>query len=273
MPGSLETLRKNTKAALIAAQPSVYWWYRKVLRGWAEKEMALIPVLCEPGSIAVDVGANHGLFTHYLTDLVGQVHAFEASPRMAELMRRGYARRGNVTVHQVALSNAAGSATLQVPSFVGLSGYATLEKGDIASKVKRSCAVEQIQLQTRRLDDFDLRNVSFIKVDVEGHEQEVLEGAADTLKREPAVVLAELEERHRPDAVRDVAAFMASLGYQSYFVRDQQLLGLRHFDPVKHQDERDPQGKAYVRNFLFVSPARLPTLEHKLSAGGYRIEP
>ena len=272
MAGSFEIVRKNTKAAVIAAQPGLYWWYRKLLRGWAEKEMALMPAFCLPGSVAIDVGANHGLFTHYLAGLCGQVHAFEASPRMAEIMRKGYLRRGNVTVHEVALSNGEGTATLQVPSFVGHSGYATLEKSDVASKVKQSCALEQLQLTTKRLDDFDLHNVSFIKVDVEGHEQEVLEGASETLKREPVIVLAELEERHRPNAVRDVAAFMGSLGYRAFFVRDQQLVGLAHFDGKRDQDESDPQGKGYVRNFLFVAPARLADLTSKLARHGYTVE-
>jgi FkbM family methyltransferase len=272
MIGSFEIVRKNAKAVVVSTQPAFYWWYRKLLRGWAEKEMALMSAFCPEGSNAIDIGANHGLFTHYLAGMCAHVHAFEASPRMAEVMRKGYLRRGNVTVHEVALSNVQGTATLQVPTFVGLSGYATLEKGDLASKVKQSCELEQIPLETRRLDDFAVHNVGFIKVDVEGHEQEVLEGASETLKREPAIVLAELEERHRPNAVRDVAALMASLGYRAFFLRDRQLLGLSHFDPQKHQDERDPQGKDYVRNFLFVAKARLVDLPSKLAQHGYTME-
>jgi FkbM family methyltransferase len=272
MTGRFEQLRKNAKAALVSAQPGLYWWYRKLRRGWAEQEMALLPAFCEQGTSAIDVGANHGLYTHYLADLCSHVHACEASPRMADVMRKGYLRRGNVTVHEVALSNTEGPATLHVPTFVGLSGYATLESRDLESKVQESLSLDHIALTTRRLDDLDLHNVSFIKVDVEGHEQEVLEGAVETLEREAAIVLAELEERHRPNAVRDVAALMEGLGYRAYFLREKQLVGLRHFDPVRDQDASDPHGPAYVRNFLFVAPARLPGLTSKLRERGCSIE-
>ncbi len=39
MVGFLETKRKEAKAALIAWHPGVYWSYRKLRRGWAEREM------------------------------------------------------------------------------------------------------------------------------------------------------------------------------------------------------------------------------------------
>jgi FkbM family methyltransferase len=272
MTSTFEALRKNAKAALIARQPSVYWWYRKLLRGWAEEEMSLLPAFCLPGSLAIDVGANHGLFTHYLSGLCGHVHAFEPSPRMAAILRQGYRRRGNVTVHEVALSNAEGTAILQVPTFVGFSGYATLERADLTHKVELDRPPEQISVVTRRLDSFALRNVSFLKVDVEGHEQEVLEGARETLQRESLIVLVELEERHRPHAVRDVSALLTGLGYQGYFLRDQKLVSLAQFRPERDQDARHPHGQAYVRNFVFAAPVRVRDLSSRLANLGYTIE-
>jgi len=272
MIGTFEALRKNAKAELIARRPAVYWWYRKLRRGWAEQEMSLLPAFCLPGTAAIDVGANHGLFTHYLTGLCQHVHAFEASPRMAALLRRGYVRRGNVTVHEVALSNTQGTATLQVPTFVGFSGYATLERADLTNKLDVDCALEQVHVVTRRLDDFALRNVSFLKVDVEGHEQEVLEGAVETLRREPVVVLAELEERHRHNAVEDVSALLMGLGYQGFFLRGRALIGLHQFDSARDQDARDPHGPAYVRNFVFAAPSRVTDLKNRLARQGYTLD-
>ena len=265
----LESKRKQIKAALIAFQPGVYWAYRKLRRGWAETEMKLLPLFHADGPLAIDVGANHGLFTHYLSRLCGQVHAFEASPRMADILRRGYLRRGNVHVHEVALSNQMGVATLRVPRFVGLSGYATVQAVDLSSKVDLSDGLDEIEVPTRALDEYDFRGVSFIKVDVEGHEQEVLEGARATLAREPAVVLAELENRHRPGAVRDVSALLAGLGYAGYFLRGQQLVDVAQFDPNVHQHEHGEQD--YVRNFIFVAPARRASFTTKLTEAGFRF--
>ncbi len=270
MTSFIELKRKQAKAALIARHPALYWAYRKLRRGWAERELALLPALCGECALAVDVGANHGLFTHYLASLCGHVHAFEASPCMAEILRRGYLRRGNVTVHQLALSNVDGTATLQVPKFLGLSGYATLEDSDLSRKIDVSDGLERIEVPTRRLDSFELRDLGFLKVDVEGHELEVLEGARDTLQRASAVVLAELEERHRAHAVRDVRALLEGLGYQGYFLRGSTLTRIASFDPALHQDERRPEH--YVRNFLFVAPARRAGLAAALALHGVRVE-
>src|SRR5437868_5966109 len=74
--------------------------------------------------------------------------------------------------------------------------------------------VDELEIEVRTLDQFDLRNVGFVKIDVEGHELAVLEGAARTLARERPNLLIEANEHHRPDAVGSIRRFMAELDYE-----------------------------------------------------------
>ena len=61
---------------------------------------------------------------------------------------------------------------------------------------------------------------NFLKIDVEGHELAVLQGARQTLKKHRPTILVECEARHRPDGdVRPVFEFLQSLGYGGSFFR------------------------------------------------------
>ena len=78
-----------------------------------DPEMGLLKFIVDPKRICLDVGANMGLFTYFLSRYSPHVHAFEPNP----LPQRGlrYVADQNVTIHQVALSNQTGEAKLVIP--------------------------------------------------------------------------------------------------------------------------------------------------------------
>jgi FkbM family methyltransferase len=140
------------------------------------------------GDAGIDVGAHSGSI---LTEIVaaspsGRHFAFEPIPTLAAGLRE---RFPHVDVHEVALSDAPGSATFHHvtsnPSYSGL-----LER-------RYDRPNEQVELTTvevARLDDIvpDDTPVRFIKIDVEGAELQVLRGGARTLDRHQPVVVFEL---------------------------------------------------------------------------------
>jgi len=105
------------------------------------------------------------------------VHAFEPSAQMADLLRKTSA--GNVTVHEMALSDHRGEAQLLIPrSGNRLShGLASLERH--AEKLGDSVLRQSVP--TAPLDAVIGEDVAFIKIDVEGHELSVLNGAVNRL--------------------------------------------------------------------------------------------
>jgi hypothetical protein len=94
-----------------------------------------------------------------------------------------------------------------------------------------------------------LARVDFIKCDVEGHERDVFEGAADTLKTHRPTLLFECEERHRPrGGVRGVFAYLAGLGYEGFFFDAHGTRPVDAFDISIHQADG---ARTYVNNFVF----------------------
>ena len=95
----------------------------------------------------------------------------------------------------------------------------------------------------------------FLKIDVEGHESAVLDGARQTLEAHRPAVLIECEARHRPDGdVRPVFELLESFGYRGSFFANGRRRPLTQFDPAVHQridSNTDELPRGYVNNFAF----------------------
>jgi FkbM family methyltransferase len=145
------------------------------------KISAIIDRFVRPGDTVLDIGANIGLVTLRLAKRVGPsgtVHAFEPNPAIAGRLRASLERNGiaNVQLHQVALGAVPDTLHLSIPE--GNAGAASFLHSRGTS----------IGVPVKRLDDFELRP-SFIKMDVEGFEDRVLEGFAQTLRTHPPKVI------------------------------------------------------------------------------------
>lgn len=187
-----------------------------------------------PGTI-LDIGAHDGLLTIPLARLPGaQVIAFEPLPTAHARLAAACAGLPNVTLRQQALGAAPGRLTLSVPVLDGQPAeqWASLAKtyDGFASVGAERHEVAVIALDSLRLDD-----VAHVKLDAEGFEQEVLDGARATLRRCRPVLSLELEERHRAGATRDVPALLAALGYETRFWLDGAMRPLAAFDAATMQ--------------------------------------
>ncbi len=179
--------------------------YRLELFAGFEPELAYLNRIGPNRGVAIDVGANEGLFTYGLARLYERVHAFEINPALAARLQQWDSSR--VEVHPVGLSRHEGTATLHTPYWQGrrLHGWASLESG--------GCPVaeryDEMQVAVRPLDAFDLQGVTFIKADVEGHEVELLAGGRETIKRNRPVILLEVKENN----LAAVRSFFEGIGY------------------------------------------------------------
>lgn len=163
------------------------------------------------GDVVFDIGANVGFFTLLAAKLVGptgRVFAFEPLPRNVEYIERHLAlnRVENATVLPLALSRAAGVARFNIaesPSMGRLSESGTLE------------------VETASLDEL-LRSgriaaPAFIKMDVEGAECDVLNGAKEMLaEHRPAILLS----AHGWQQHELCTAFLQTTGYKLELLRD-----------------------------------------------------
>ncbi|MBI5016176.1 MAG: FkbM family methyltransferase [Deltaproteobacteria bacterium] len=217
------------------------------IRGNLEPELRLLPSLVRKGSCAVDVGANVGFYSYALSRLCSSVEAFEPLSQCAEVLEAYGAP--NVRVHRMGLSSVDGSLALRVPRVAGVSHV-------LSASFSREHAGEQDVhlLPVRRLDGFEFRDVSFVKIDVEGHELEVLEGSRETILREKPVLLIEVEQRHHAGPIFDVFRRIFGLGpYVGSFLWQGTLRPLQEFRYETHQMPflGEVVRKGYVNNFIF----------------------
>ena len=76
-----------------------------------------------------------------------------------------------------------------------------------------------INIPTKKLDDFKFRNVSYIKMDVQFHELEVLEGAKKTLKNNSPVLCIECARRNEDELnyVKKIVSLLDKLNFKNYW--------------------------------------------------------
>lgn len=153
------------------------WIARQLITNgsYEQHEIRALCELVQPGDTALDIGANIGLHTLYLSRAVGPtgaVHAFEPDPENLALLRRNVERNGctNVVIHPYGLSSESGVQTLYVCK--GNKGYQSL--------ARMEWSTSEIAIELRRGSDV-LRGVhpTVMKLDVEGAEPKVLAGFDD----------------------------------------------------------------------------------------------
>jgi FkbM family methyltransferase len=230
--------------------------------------LELVDALVQPGDVAIDIGASYGYVTAQLARLVGErgkVHAFEPNLERMGALKRVRGGRRNVMIHAVALSDREGSAMLRIPVFGGVSyeEQASLVLGGS----RRDLEHAGFEVPTARLDDLVGESVeapSFIKCDVEGHEDAVFRGAEQTLRRHRPTVIVEIEQRLHDQAIDRIFGQFEAVGYHGHALTPEGLMPIAHFDVERDQlaligegfrpDVQPPQG--YVNDFLFVPAKR-----------------
>jgi FkbM family methyltransferase len=200
-------------------EPETAWFFGQWLR---------------PGMTVVDAGAHAGQYTLLASGLVGaggRVIAFEPHPVLGQVLRRNVERAGcaNVTVSPLALGRACGTADLfqHPPDNYGASSL----RPDPAARHPRT------PVQVSTLDDYlagaGVPPVDVVKIDVEGAELDVVEGARRTLAAHPGVLL--VVEFLRENAVRfgrtveDLEHRLRGLGFGLFTLTRH---GLGSYEPV-----------------------------------------
>jgi FkbM family methyltransferase len=224
-----------------------------------EAEIHVLPEIVPPGRTAIDVGCSVGLYARALSHLAPKVIGFEANPAIAAFAKK-VARR-NVEIVNVALSADAAGAELRIP--LSGRGRPIADLATIEASNRFAGETVTVNVRTRRLDDYDYSDCGFIKIDTEGHEQAVLEGAVTLLRTHRPVLMIELDENLNPGTIGRVRRMLERLGYEGYFRRRRFWQPIAEFAPERYQDlaralaEPRRRNIEYINNFVFV-PAEAP---------------
>lgn len=206
---------------LFSVNDDVVAWRYFWLGDYETEVMAAFASLARGARRVLDVGAYTGCYALVAALGGARVDAFEMVPRTVERLKINVHLnnvRGRVTIHPVGVSDRAGSVSIHMPrvaDFLG-TGNSVNPKERVESVDSTVCSVLPLD---RWWHDAGRPHIDLIKLDVEEHEVEALDGAAELLAacRPPLVI--EIEGRNR-DAIADRAD---RLGYSI-----EQLYGLNH---------------------------------------------
>lgn len=228
-------------------------WRSLIRRG--DLECVITDHFVHRGATVVDIGASWGFFSHHMAQRVsreGLVISFEPHPLNTPILQKLEKARSQVRFRPVAASDAPGQAPMYVPR---LRFRPVTAQSSLSHEFRGFDGVEtdSISVPTVRLDDEigpDAR-VTFMKVDVEGHELSVLRGAISILERCRPVLLIEIEQRHIQEPIFTVFDAIRALGYELFYVNETDLRPVADFDL-----ERDQLSKVNVGNFNAFSMQR-----------------
>ncbi len=150
-----------------------------------------------------------------------RVYLFEPNPLVSKKLARRYGRSPRMEVFECGLGDTAEERTLYVPFYKGwvfdaLASFDRQEasewlEGQIAGYRREHLRIQEYPCSIKRIDDMGLAPF-FIKLDVQGHELAVLQGAEETLRHHAPIVLLEVLS----PAAR---AFVSPMGYAPYAFR------------------------------------------------------
>lgn len=127
---------------------------------------------------AIDVGGHCGFWSFYLGGNFKRVYAFEPVEIFRECFKKNIPH-GNVELLPVALGNENGFVSMNVE----------LENTGATHVSSNTNDLNKVEL--KKLDDYELTDVDFIKIDVEGYENQVVLGAKETLLRNKPIIIVE----------------------------------------------------------------------------------
>jgi FkbM family methyltransferase len=171
---------------------------------YQQLELEFLLSILTPDSVVYDVGANVGYHTTAFASCAQQVISFEPNPQNFALLQQNTADHDRITRYQAAVSNTMGTGYINDfnPAVLGNFGHMTM-------------STSGIEVPCMTLDSLNHAPPDLIKIDVEGHEYEVLQGSIHLLKSRRPVVYYEAIET--PDLDK-IYRMLTALDYCLYWV-------------------------------------------------------
>ena len=252
---------KKTFITVLRNYPWLYWrlklWnHQRTAKH--ENELRLLPALARPDLVSIDIGASGGIYTLALVPFSNRIFSFE--PRIEgvrDLIEMTRFLHLPIQVETIALSNTEGKAEMRM--LLRDLGRSTIAPENSLLDPDGS-PTQSTLVAKKTLDSYSLSKVGFIKIDVEGHEKAVLEGAAKTIDSNRCNLLIEMEERHCQGVVQSVKELFESKGYVGFFADKSEIVSMEVFNPAIHQKpdniggwkEKWRRKGKYINNFIFV---------------------
>ena len=224
--------------------PLRYFYSKK--KNKLDEEMAYVSNLLKRRRRFLDVGANIGIYSFHFKNSFKNIDAFEPLKEIS--YRLEYFQNDSLKVHNCALSDKKGEFQIYIPYLLGraVASLASLEKRNGDYKVRI--------VKVDKIDNYDFEDVDLIKIDVEGHEEYVIEGARKVIQKNKPILIVEIEQRHIKKQIKQVFQSILKLNYNGFFLHNGNLTTLNQFNYDYHQKPylNNVTSKQYINNFIFL---------------------
>ena len=161
------------------------------------------------GATAIDIGANIGNHSLYFSDFFQKVISFEPNLRTFQVLRLNTELAGNVACFNEGISDVNGEVLFET---------CNTNSGKSAITDKDSGSARSISVKALDSNIDENETVRLIKIDVEGHEEKVLIGAEQTIRRNRPVILFEQHKEDFRDGSTASLDLLKSYGYVNFAV-------------------------------------------------------
>ena len=140
-------------------------------------------------STAIDVGAHKGEFLNYLSNIkdIQEIHAFEPQKEIFDVLNLNFGKNKKIFLNNEGVSDINSTREMNLNSLTSTSTFSTINKSSPWFKLKnlvlnkKDSFQKKIKIKTIRLDEYfkvkDINKIDLLKIDTEGHELKVLNGA------------------------------------------------------------------------------------------------
>lgn len=227
----------------------IYFFYRRYFFPYFIKQEKEILFLRDfEFKTSVDIGANVGTYTVELQKNSRKVICIE--PLKENIRYLKHLIKKNVKIYNCGVSNKNKSEYIYVPKF-----NFNFENALATLNYKNINTFKQIKRVKIKLKKFDqivsnlsaIKDIDFIKIDVEGHELEVLKGMSKFLKKSKPIFLIEIEKNHNKN-FNKVFSFLMKKKYKTYILKEKNNLN----NINKKEFNKIIYDKTY-NNFFFIS--------------------
>jgi FkbM family methyltransferase len=199
---------------------------------YSEGEVVVFKKCIRPGMTVIDVGANIGAFTVPMAKLVGEtghVWAFEASSANVPLLIENLAQNG--CLYTLAGDMRLNNTTVLSSAASDKNGKLSVSKQDALHAYTRpDINTGTFEVDCITIDSLNLSKCDFIKIDVDRHEIQVLNGAAETIRRFKPIIYIENEDQELSEAL---IAKLVEFGYRMYWHRP------FHWNPKNFNEKKE----------------------------------
>ncbi|MCS7078308.1 MAG: FkbM family methyltransferase [Bacteroidia bacterium] len=235
-----------------------------------EPEIELLPHFIHAQDETLDIGANYAYYTERMANLCkqGKVYAFEPIPFTASVAQKiiKKLKLDNVVFFQKGVGNKTETMQFTVPKLnfgaisAGQAHIATRNNEMIKNSTYHiSDEYETFNCQVVEIDTFllpKLKNLTFVKIDIEGAEYFALQGMKQTLLTFKPVILIEI-----------VPLFLNSFNvniqeFQSFIEKDLNYLIFEYNKPVQKLEKVTGRALEKDKNYILIHPDKLSPLSH-----------